>query len=99
MESYLKYTFSRNVLIFAIAYVGSRDIYVATFVTLLFILFMDYLLNENSALCILPESFKEYHINLIENMDNNIPLQNSKSPTIDEINNAIKVLSSVRQNT
>lgn len=95
MESYLKYTFSRNVLIFAIAYVGSRDIYVAVFITLLFILCMDYLFNEESSLCILPESFKEYHINMIENMDNNT---NDKTtpPTIDQINQAIKVLSQVR---
>jgi hypothetical protein len=97
MESYLKYTFSRNVLIFAIAFVGSRDIYVATFITLLFILFMDYLLNEESGLCILPDSFKEYHINLVENMEN-VPKPVSDEPTIDQINQAIKVLSRVRYN-
>ena len=98
MESYLKYTFSRNLLIFAIAFVGSRDIYVAVFVTLLFILFMDYLLNENSAFCILPDSFKEYHINLIENMDNISPqiAAVEKAPTTEQINQAIKVLSRVR---
>ena len=96
MEAYLKYTFSRNVLIFAIAFVGSRDIYVAIFVTLVFILFMDYLLNEESTFCILPESFKEYHTELVENMENqHTP---TSTPTIDQINQAIKVLSQVRYN-
>ena len=96
MEAYLKYTFSRNVLIFAIAFVGSRDIYVAIFVTLVFILFMDYLLNEESTFCILPESFKKYHTELVENMENqHAP---TSTPTIDQINQAIKVLSQVRYN-
>lgn len=97
MEAYLKYTFSRNVLIFAIAFVGSRDIYVAIFITFLFILFMDYLFNEDSALCILPEDFKKHHIDMIENMDN--MSQQTTPPTVEQINQAIKVLSQVRYNT
>jgi hypothetical protein len=104
MEAYLKYTFSRNVLIFSIAFVGSRDIYVSLFVTLLFILFMDYLLNEESVLCILPNSFKEYHEKLVENMET---VEGGKSvkesmqniePTIEQVNQAILVLSKVRYN-
>lgn len=91
MELYLKYTFSKNILIFAIAYVGSRDIYVALFVTLLFIVLMDYLLNEESVFCILPDSFKDHHNNLVENLENKSDLSNN--PTQDEINRAIKTLS------
>jgi hypothetical protein len=97
MDAYLKYTFSRNVLVFAIAYVGSRDIYVALFITLLFMLFMDYLLNEDSAFCVLPESFTEYHTKLVENMDTLSP--KTEPPTIEQINQAIKVLSQIRYNT
>jgi hypothetical protein len=91
MELYLKYTFSKNILIFAIAYVGSRDIYVALFVTLLFIVLMDYLLNEDSVFCILPDSFKDHHSKLVENLENKSDLSNN--PTQDEINRAIKTLS------
>jgi hypothetical protein len=67
MESYLKYTFSRNVLVYAIAWMGTRDIFVAFIIMTLFILIMDYLLNEDSALCCLPEQFTDYHLSLLDN--------------------------------
>ena len=67
MESYLKHTFSRDILIFCIVWMGSRDIYISLAVTLVFILCMDYLFNEDSVLCILPESFTSHHIDLIDN--------------------------------
>jgi uncharacterized membrane protein len=95
MESFLKYTFSRNILIFAICYMGSRDIYISLGLTLFFILLMDVLLNEESGFCILPESFTQYHTTLMENMEN----QNKDSvPTQGEINKAIKVLSELSKN-
>jgi len=71
MEAYLKYTFSRNILIFAIAWMGTRDIYIALAITFLFIVFMDYLLNEDSPYCCLPHDFTDYHLNLAESMTTN----------------------------
>lgn len=71
MESYLKYTFSRNILVFAIAWMGTRDIYIAAAMVLAFIIVMDYLLNENSVYCCLPEQFMDYHISLLEENNNN----------------------------
>jgi len=71
MEAYLKYTFSRNILIFAIAWMGTRDIYIALAITLLFILFMDHILNEDSPYCCLPHEFTHYHLNLAESMTTN----------------------------
>lgn len=69
MESYLKYTFSRDILVYAIAWMGTRDIYIAGIVTLFFIIFMDFLLNEDSMFCCLPNHFTEYHISLLDNKD------------------------------
>ena len=66
VEAYLKHTFSRDVLIFCIVWMGSREIYIAAIVTLCFVIFMDFLLNEDSAYCILPESFTTYHISLLD---------------------------------
>jgi hypothetical protein len=66
VESYLKYTFSRDILVFAISWMGTRDIYVALSITIIFIIFIDFLLNENSTLCILPESFTDYHIDKLD---------------------------------
>jgi len=66
MESYLKYSFSRNILVFAIAWMGTRDIYIALIITLIFVLLMDFLLNEDSSFCCLPEQFTDYHVSLLD---------------------------------
>lgn len=66
MESYLKYTFSRDVLIFAMAWMGTRDIYIALGITTIVVFSLNYLLNEESKLCILPEHFTEYHTSLFD---------------------------------
>ncbi len=67
-EMYLKYTFSRQILVFAMAWMGTRDIYIAAALTLLFIVFFDFLFNENSSLCVLPNEFKEYYKNMDEDV-------------------------------
>ena len=67
MESYLKYTFSKQILIFAIAWMGTRDIYIALLIVLLYTVFFEYLFNEDSSLCILSENFTSYHQELVEN--------------------------------
>lgn len=87
MESYLKFTFSRNVLIFAIAWMGTRDIYIALFITLVFILCMEHLFHEESPLFVLPTNFKEHHINLLDN-----EVQNKEEVTEEEIQKAKAVL-------
>jgi hypothetical protein len=87
MESYLKHTFSRDILIFCIVWMGSRDIYIATLVTIVFVLCMDYFLNEESAICILPESFKTHHMDLMDN----------KPPTPEEVQQAKQTLERAAQ--
>lgn len=67
MEAYLKFRFSKYMLIFAIAWMGVRDIYIALFIVFLFIILTDYLLDEESRFYILPEEFKDYHISMLEN--------------------------------
>ena len=59
VERYLKYTFSKQILVFAIAWMGTRDIYIALVVTAGFILCFDYLFNEDSMFCCLPDSIIE----------------------------------------
>lgn len=67
MEAYLKYTFSRNVLVFAMAWMGTRDIITAFIITLTFIICMEYLFNEESMFCCLSKEFKSYHVEMFEN--------------------------------
>jgi hypothetical protein len=106
MESYLKYTFSRDVLVFAICWVGSRDIYVAIILTAIFIFFVDFLLNEDSSLCILSDNFKEHHISLIEGnttiTDEQIKqakeiLEKAEKQKSQETSNAVNTTDSVSQ--
>jgi len=66
MEGYLKYTFSRDILVFAMAWMGTRDIYTALFITLLFSICSNFLFNENSGFCCLPESFITQNAELLE---------------------------------
>jgi len=66
MEAYLRHTFSRQALIFAIAWMGTRDIYIAFMITMIFSLFVDILFNEDSAYCILSSDVTEYYTNLSE---------------------------------
>ena len=66
LESYFKYTFSRQILVFAIAWMGTRDIYIALFITFIFIIVTEYLLHEDSAFYVMPESFRDHHLSLLE---------------------------------
>jgi len=63
-EMYLKYTFSKQILVFAIAWMGTRDIYIALGLTIIFIILFDFLLNDESQFCILPQDFKEFYDNI-----------------------------------
>lgn len=76
VEAYLKYTFSRQILIFTIAWMGTRDIYIALTVAILFTVIMDVLFNEDSNYCILPVSFTEYHTQISEEQQDNDITQN-----------------------
>ena len=86
MESYLKYTFSKYLLVFTIAWMGTRDIYIAFTIMLIFIIITDYLLDDDSMFCILPEEFKDYHQDLLENDGN------KEDVTEEDIKKAEKVL-------
>lgn len=67
MESYLKFTLSKQLLVFTIAWMGSRDIYIALGVTFCFIIFTEYLFNEDSIFCVFSEEFLDYHIAKMDN--------------------------------
>ena len=64
VELYLKHTFSKQILVFAIAWMGTRDIYIALLITICFVVVIDYLLNEDSPFCCVPEAFTQYHLEL-----------------------------------
>ena len=47
-ENYIKYSLGRQILVFAILWMGTRDIFTSLVLTAIFILLADYLFNENS---------------------------------------------------
>ena len=87
MEGYLKYTFSKQILVFAITWMGTRDIYIALMITILFTILNEYIFNESSKLCCLPESFTNYHVELL----NNEGMEN-KTVTQEDIQKATAIL-------
>lgn len=105
MESYLKYTFSRQILIFAIAWMGTRDIYIALLISLIFMICMDFLFNEDSRFCCLPEAFTSYHHELHDkNQNDPAPanaggMQNAANVNSTSTNNTAKVESKNENNT
>ena len=60
-EEYMKYTVSKQLLIFAMAWMGTRDIYTALGLTAIFTILSEYLFNEESHLCIVPSKYRILH--------------------------------------
>jgi len=92
MESYLKYTFSRQLLVFSIAWMGTRDIYIAFFITVIFTICAEYLFNEDSVFCVLSEDFRDYHSTLIEN-----DVANTDKITEEDIEKAKSILEKAKK--
>jgi hypothetical protein len=57
-EEYMKYTVSKQLLVFAMAWMGTRDIYTALALTAIFTILSEHLFNEESILCVVPEQYR-----------------------------------------
>jgi hypothetical protein len=88
-ESYLKYAITKEFLVFTIAWMGTRNIYVALTLTAAFVILADYGLNDKSNFCILPEKFKK----LQDSIDSN----NDKIISELEIKNAMDILEKAKK--
>ena len=60
-EEYMKWSVSKQLLVFAMAWMGTRDIYTALGLTAVFTILSDYLFNEESHLCIVPYKYRILH--------------------------------------
>lgn len=87
-ENYIKYSLGRQILIFAVLWMGTRDIVTSLILTVIFILFADYLFNEHSQYCIIPDHYKELNITM-DTTNNKV--------TQKEVNDAIQVLKLARK--
>jgi hypothetical protein len=57
-EEYMKYSLSKQILVFAMAWMGTRDIYAALGLTAVFTILSDHLFNEESSMCIVPHKYR-----------------------------------------
>uniref|UniRef100_A0A6C0I1U9 EF-hand domain-containing protein n=1 Tax=viral metagenome TaxID=1070528 RepID=A0A6C0I1U9_9ZZZZ len=88
-ESYLKYAITKEFLVFTIAWMGTRNIYVALTLTAAFVILADYGLNDKSNFCILPEKFKK--------LQDSIDTNNDKIISELEIKNAMDTLEKAKK--
>ena len=79
---------AREVLIFTIAFINTKDITVSIIITVLFIILANYLLNEESKYNILPNKYKNLSLT---------SEKNDKIITDYEINNAYDTLRKAKQ--
>ena len=56
-ESYIKYALTKEILVFTISWMATRNIYHALVLTEVFVVLADFALNEKSNYCILPKNF------------------------------------------
>ena len=88
-EEYMKYTITKQLLVFAMAWMGTRDIYAALGLTAVFTILSEYLYNEESSLCIVPNDYRVLH-KLLDTNDDGVV-------TEDEISSAIGVLEKAKR--
>jgi len=86
---YMRNEIGREILIFAMVFVGTKDIILSIIVTAAFIVLANTVFHENSKYCILPEKYKKIK-NLIDKNNDNIITNN-------EVNKAYEILNKVRQ--
>ena len=60
-EEYLKLNVTKQLLVFAMAWMGTRDIYAALGLTAVFTILSEHLFNEDSNFCIVPHEYRVLH--------------------------------------
>ena len=60
-EEYIKYSVTKQILVFSMAWLGTRDIYTALGLTAIFSILSEYLFNEESLMCIVPHEYRVLH--------------------------------------
>jgi hypothetical protein len=88
-EEYLKVNVSKQLLIFAMAWMGTRQIYTALFLTATFTVLSDHLFNEESPYCVVPKKYRVLAKIVDANNDGRVSEQ--------EINDAISLLEKARR--
>ena len=88
-KSYLQSNIARQILIFSIIWMGTKDIFISLTLTAVFYVLTNHLFNEDSRMCVLPQNWRQFQKSLDTNKDGKISQQ--------EINDALKILEKARR--
>ena len=88
-EEYLKFTITKQILVFAMAWMATRDIYTSLVLTAVFVVLSEFLFNEESTFCIVPHNYRV----LNKLMDTN----NDGVVSHEELNQAIQILEKAKK--
>ena len=88
-EEYLKANVTKQILVFSMAWMGTRDIYIALVLTAVFTILSDHLFNEESPYCVVPEKYKVLNKLVDTNQDGVVSEQ--------ELNSAISILEKAKK--
>jgi hypothetical protein len=88
-EEYLKMNVTKQLLVFSMAWMGTRDIYTSLVLTAVFTILSDHLFNEESPYCCVPEKYRILAKLIDENKDGQV--------TEEEIYNAINILEKAKK--
>ena len=88
-EAYLRNNVARQILIFAIVWMGTKDILIALAITAVFHVLTAYLFNEESNWCIIPKHLRQFEDVLDLNGDGKV--------TPDEIEKAKAILEKAKK--
>jgi hypothetical protein len=83
-ESYIKYALTKEIMVFTISWMATRNIYMSLGLTAVFIVLADFIMNEKSRYCLLPKKFIQSR-RMNELLDNKVLSEK-------EINDALEVL-------
>ena len=88
-EEYLKMSLSKQILVFAMAWMGTRDIVTALLLTAVFVILSEHIFNEESPYCMVPQQHRILHKLVDTNGDGVI--------SEEELNSAIQVLEKAKK--
>ena len=86
-EKLLKEGLAREILIFAIVFMGTRDVVYAILLTAAFIILSEYAFNEKSKYCLIPERMKNI-TTLIDTNNDGIISPEEEAKALDVLNKA-----------
>ena len=88
-ESYLRNTIARQLLVFSIIWMGTRDVLISIGMTAAFSVLTEHLFNEESNFCIIPPNLRKYETLIDDDKDGHI--------TPEEVENATRILEKVKR--